>query len=91
LLRPHQAADRSKNIKGFSKSIKLSWNYRDSTEAILKDDRSPDTMDETLRISYQPQEFRELLIAAGAIRTTAIDAVNRIYEVSEMSKHSITI
>ena len=84
----YQAADRSKNIKGFSKSIKLTWNYRDISQAILIDDRAPETFEDTIRLTYQPQEFRELLTAAGAKRTAAIDAVKRTYEVSEMSKHN---
>ena len=66
-------------VDKFSKSLKLNWNYRDSTEAILKDDRSPDTMDETIRLSYKPQELRELLITAGSEIDTALKTVKRLY------------
>ena len=66
-------------VDKFSKSIQLNWNYKD-TGAILIEDRAPDTFEETIRLSYKPEEFRELLTAAGTKRTTAINTVRRLYE-----------
>lgn len=66
-------------VDKFSKSIKLNWNYKDSN-AILDDGRAPDTFEETINLSYKPEEFRELLQRAGSKRTTAIITVKRLYE-----------
>lgn len=66
-------------VKKFSKSIKINWNFKDPSLAILEDNRAPDTFKNTIKISYKPEEFRELLLQAGAIRTTAIDTVKRIF------------
>ena len=74
----------SYQVDKFSKSIKLNWNYRDSTAAILDDDRAPDTINETIRLSYQPEELRELLTASGSKRDTAIKTVKRLYESGQM-------
>ncbi|MHB8278766.1 MAG: hypothetical protein ACYDIA_14080, partial [Candidatus Humimicrobiaceae bacterium] len=74
-------------VDKFSKSIKLNWNYKDSNSAILEDNRAPDTFEDTIKLSYKPEEFRELLITTGSKRTTAIETVKRIYEVSKMLQH----
>ena len=66
-------------VDKFSKSIKLNWNYKD-TEAILIEDRAPDTFEETIRISYKPQEFRELLIRAGSEYKKALITTGRLYK-----------
>jgi len=64
----------------FSKSINIKWNFRDSSNAILDDSRSPDTFEDTIKLSYKPEEFRELLKKAGSGRTTAISLTKRLYE-----------
>jgi hypothetical protein len=68
------------SVDRFSKSIKIKWNYRDPDNAILYDNRAPNTFDDTIRLSHKPEEFRELLKNAGSERTTAIEIVKRIYE-----------
>ncbi|MBA7584074.1 hypothetical protein ES708_26027 [subsurface metagenome] len=70
----------SYSVDRFSKSIKIKWNYRDPDNAILDDGRAPNTLEETLQLSFKPEEFRELLKNAGSERTTAIEIVKRIYE-----------
>ena len=67
------------SVDRFSKSIKINWNFKDSREAILYDNRSPDTLGDTIKLSYKPEEFRELLKEAGSERTTAIKIVKRIF------------
>ncbi|MBU4511614.1 MAG: hypothetical protein L6305_03940, partial [Actinomycetia bacterium] len=67
-------------IDKFSKSINIKWNFRDSSNAILDDNRAPDTLENTIRLSYAPEEFKELLKGAGSERHTAIKTVERIYK-----------
>ncbi|MBU2633922.1 MAG: hypothetical protein KJ674_01630 [Nanoarchaeota archaeon] len=68
------------SVGRFSKSIKPNWPFKDSKEAILCDNRSPDTLEDTIKLSYRPEEFKELLKEAGSERTTAIETVKRLYE-----------
>ena len=70
-------------VDKFSKSIKLNWNYKD-TGAILIEDRAPDTFEETIRLSHQPQELRELLTAAGSKREVAIETTRRLFKPQQM-------
>jgi hypothetical protein len=67
-------------VDKFSKSINIDWNYRDPESAILYDGRAPDSLEDTIKLSYKPEEFRELLIRAGSERVTAINLTKRIYE-----------
>ncbi|MBA7494891.1 hypothetical protein ES702_05469 [subsurface metagenome] len=64
---------------GFSKSININWNFRNSKEAILDDGRSPNTFEDTIKLSHKPEEFKALLKKAGIKRTTAIETVRRIF------------
>jgi hypothetical protein len=66
-------------VDKFSKSININWNFKDLGSAILYDGRAPNTFEDTIKLSYQPEEFRELLKKAGSGRTTAIEAVRRIF------------
>jgi len=68
------------SVDRFSKSIKINWNFRDSKEAILDDGRSPDTLEDTVRLSYEPEELKVLLFNAGSKRTTTIEIIKRVYE-----------
>jgi len=68
------------SVGRFSKSIKINWNFKDSKDAILYESRSPDTLEDTIKLSYKPEEFRELLKEAGSKRTTAIKTVKRLFE-----------
>lgn len=63
----------------FSKSIKINWDFKDTKEAILNDNRSPNTFEETVGLSYKPDEMKALLKTAGTKRTTAIEMIKRIY------------
>ncbi len=73
----------SYKVKSFSKSIKINWDFRDPAKAILEDERAPDTLEDTVRIAYNPEEFRELLIKAKMERTTAIKLLNKIWGVKK--------
>jgi len=64
----------------FSKSIKIDkWHKNDPGQAILNDNRTPDTLKEIIKLSYKLEEFKALLQQAGTKRTTAIEIVKRIY------------
>ena len=46
----------------------------------MVDSRAPEEFADTIRASYEPEEFRELLIKAGSKRTNAIMAVKGIFK-----------
>lgn len=68
------------SVDRFSKSITINWKFKDPKEAILDDSRSPNTFEGTIRLSYEPEEFKALLQKAGSERTTAIKLIKRLYE-----------
>jgi len=69
------------SVDRFSKSIKINWDFKDIREAILNDNRSPNTLEDTIRLSYEPEEIKALLEKAGVKRTTTIEIIKKIYEV----------
>jgi len=70
---------KSYQVDKFSKGININWDFQDSNKAILNDNRSPNTFEDTIRVSYEPTEIRELLNKAGVERTTAIKIIQKIY------------
>lgn len=70
----------SYKVKAYSKSIKIKWNWKDTSKAILVDGRAPETLDDTIRACFEPEELRELLTKAGSERDTAGRTVRRLYE-----------
>ncbi len=71
----------------FSKSLKPIWPYRNPDGAIVEDNRAPITFKDNIKQGFEWEVFRELLKQAGVKRTTAIDIVRRIYEVSKKDTH----
>ena len=69
----------SYQVDKFSKSIKINWQFKDSSQAILIDNRAPEDIKDTIAACYKPEEFRELLISAGSERDTAIKTTKRIF------------
>ena len=71
----------SYKVASYSKSMSINWNFKEDTNLIiLTDNRAPETFEETIRVSYKPEEFRELLLRAGSKRVTAINTTKRIFE-----------
>lgn len=70
----------SYSVDRFSKSIKINWDFKDLKEAILDDSRSPNTFEDTIKLSYEPGEFKALLQKAGSKRTTTIEIIKKIYQ-----------
>ena len=65
----------------FSKDLKLNWQYRSSKSAVLYDGRAIETLESTVKHLYKPDEFRQLLNAKGAERTTAYKATKTVFNV----------
>jgi len=66
----------------FAKSVKIKWPWRDSSQAILYDGRSVDTLKETLRILYKtkPDHLKQLLSDAGATKQAAYKTLKGVFE-----------
>jgi len=73
----------------FSKDLKINWNYGSEYNAILDDGRSVDTLDDIIRFTYNPRDFRQLLNSSGCKRTTAIMIVKKVF--SHVSKNATHI
>ena len=80
-LNKHEIIQRGKSysVDRFSKSIRIDWDFKDSRNAILYDSRSLNTFEDTIKLSYEPEEFRALLQKAGGKRTTTIEATKKIF------------
>ena len=61
--------------------VKINWDFKDTKEAILDDNISPNTFEDTIKLSYEPEEIKALLKTAAVKRDTAIKMIKRIYEV----------
>jgi hypothetical protein len=81
-LREHGIVKRygSYQVNKFSKAITINWNFRDTSLAIITDRRAPETFEETIRASYKPDEFRELLINAGSEYKRAVVTTGRVFK-----------
>jgi hypothetical protein len=70
----------SYQVDRFAKSIKLKWPWKDIDQAILVDNRAPESFEDTIRASHEPEELRALLLEAGAKRDTANKTTRRLYD-----------
>ena len=67
--------------KGFAKDLKLNWDFRDSSEAVLNDGRSIEAFNGAVRFLFKdrPDEFRQLLTKAGTPRRSRYTIINSIW------------
>ena len=66
---------------GMSKSITFhGWTFSSLRDAILDDERAPETYEETIRQVYEPQEYRQMIMAAGASKQTAYSAIRDVFK-----------
>lgn len=65
-----------------SKSIKLAWKFRDSSQAVLYTGRAFNSFGESISHVFLPRDFRAMLESAGAERTAALKATQTIYSES---------
>jgi hypothetical protein len=70
---------RAYSVGKFSKSLKLSWDFKSSDQAVLFEGRATDTWKGTVKLLFDPGEFRAMLRGAGAKRTTTLEAIRGIY------------
>ncbi|MBA7656970.1 hypothetical protein ES703_64899 [subsurface metagenome] len=82
---------KSYSVDKFSKSIDIKWDFRDTNKAILIDNRSPNTFEDNIRLSYEPNEIKALLEATGVKRVSIYDLLKKFYEVSKKDTHIITL
>jgi len=66
------------SVGRFSKSLKVDWNFRSSTDAVLYEGRSVNTFEDTVKLLYEPDDFRSLLRGAGATRQAAYSALKTV-------------
>jgi hypothetical protein len=68
------------NSEGLSKSITFTgWQWDSLENAILDDERAPETFEETIRAAFDPREYRRLIVASGASKSAATEQVKRIW------------
>jgi hypothetical protein len=63
----------------FAKDLRLNWKYRSSDDAVLYEGRSVDSFEDTARLLFKPDEFRQLLEKAGTLRRSRYDIVKAIW------------
>jgi hypothetical protein len=65
----------------FAKSIKLpKWKFQSGEKAVRYSGRSVETFEDTVKLGFEPWEFRNLLKSVGVKSNTALKMVNRIFE-----------
>lgn len=64
----------------FSKSIDLKWKFKSSDEAILYEGRSIETFEETIRLLFNPRNFRDLLQQTGTTKQNISRIVKLFYD-----------
>jgi len=62
-----------------SMSIKLNWDFKINTPAVLYEGRAINSWEDTIRCLMEPSEFREMLRGAGATRQAAYRVVTDTY------------
>jgi len=68
------------SVGKFSKSLKLTWDYKSSDDSVMFEGRSVDTWEGTIKLLFEPGEFRAMLRGAGATRQASLRAVTDTYK-----------
>lgn len=63
----------------FSKAIKMKWDYQSQDDAILVDDRPPETIEESLAAVFAPEELRTVLTQAGMSQRVRTRYLNQVF------------
>ena len=64
----------------FSKSLKLSWDFKTADESVLFEGRSVDTFEDTIKTMFKPDEFKALMRGATNNKAYVRRAVKSIYD-----------
>jgi len=70
----------------FSKSLRPNWKFRDSREAVLYEGRALNTLEDTLRLLYKPDELRSLLKRSGIESYNISKIVRKVYGLGQIAK-----
>jgi hypothetical protein len=70
----------------FSKPIKLNWDFKSPTDAVLYEGRSADTFDETVKLVHKPNEYASKLRSVGVERTAVIKQVKTVFGSLELNR-----
>jgi len=62
-----------------SKQIRMKWDFRSLDDAVLVDDRAPDTLGDTIRAAFTEEDARALLRVSGMHDRTASDYAREIF------------
>ena len=73
----------SYSVGRFSKNLRLNWKYTGFTDAILYEGRSVADFDSTIRVTFSPQEFKEILLSFGSNKDSSNKMINRIWKKEE--------
>jgi len=67
-------------IDNYSKGIQIDWQWQNQDQAILIDNRAPESFAETIKAVYTQQEFKALLLKSGNNYNAAKHAVYGIFK-----------
>jgi|APSaa5957512622_1039677.scaffolds.fasta_scaffold04637_2 hypothetical protein len=68
------------SVGRFSKSLKLSWDFKTADESVLFEGRSVDTFEDTIKTMFKPDEFKALMRGATNNKAYVRRAVKSIYD-----------
>lgn len=68
------------SVGKFSKSLKLSWDFKTADESVLFEGRSVDTFEDTIKTMFKPDEFKALMRGATNNKSYVRRAVKSIYD-----------
>ena len=64
-----------------AKKIRFSkWRFRNKNDAILVDERAPETLEDSLKVSFEPAELRHILKTCGMNRTQIYAFLKQIFK-----------
>lgn len=78
-------------VKAFAKSLSLTWDYKNSEDSVLFEGRSIDTFEDTIKLLFEPSDFRAMLRGATNNKAYIRRIVRGIYEPSQGGGQSANI
>lgn len=64
---------------GFSKDLKINWKFRNDTDAVIFAGRTIETFEGTVKRTFQPEDFRQMLEKSGTPRKSRYSIINKIW------------
>lgn len=72
--------NKSYHVGEFSKAIDLNWDYKSDDNAVIYEGRSIDTFQDTIKLLYKPEDFKQILQKTNVPRQNIYYIINSIYE-----------